>query len=114
MSKEKELLRKKRHVRIRSRVKGSKEQPRVHVYKTHMYTYAQVINDEDNKVLFGVTDKSFKKDTKVNRAKELGKELAKKLKEAKISAICFDRGGYQYHGRIKAVAESLREEGIKF
>lgn len=108
------LQRKARHQRIRSRIIGTSEKPRVHVFKSLMYTSVQVVDDESNTVLFGLTDKSIKKGTKVEKATAIGKELAKKLKEAKISSICFDRGGYKYHGRIKAVAESLREEGINF
>lgn len=110
----KETNRLKRHKRIRAKVKGTDKRPRLVVYKSLKYTYAQLIDDDSRKVLMSVSDAKIKvKGTKSEKAKKLGTELAEKAKEKKIEAVVFDRNGYKYHGRVKAVADGAREGGLK-
>jgi len=125
---EKQEKRHKRHKRVRARISGSSERPRLCVFKSNKYIYAQLIDDEKGKVLLSVDDRKLKKPakplkeketgkvltTKVAKAFEVGKLIAKKAKEKKIEKVVFDRGGYKYHGRVKALAEGAREGGLKF
>lgn len=109
------ISRKKRHNRIRKKIKGSENRPRLVVFRSLNFTYAQIINDDSGKVLISASDqKAKKKGTKSEKAKEVGIELAKMAKEKKIETIVFDRNGYKYHGRIKALAEGAREGGLIF
>jgi large subunit ribosomal protein L18 len=104
----------KRKRRIRSKIVGTKSRPRVNVYKSNLHIYAQAIDDSKGVTIAACDDSKVKgKSTKVERATVVGGELAKKLVAAKITEVVFDRGGYRYHGRIKAVAEGLRQGGIK-
>ena len=107
--------RKKRHVRIRAKISGTSKSPRVSIFRSNKYLYVQFIDDVVGKTLFGVNDKNTKLSAKnrLDRAKELGLICAKLAKEKKIDVVVFDRSGYSYHGRIKAIAEGLREGGIK-
>ena len=107
-------LRKKRQRRVRSKIIRQSEMPRLSVYRSNKYIYAQVIDDFKNKTLAAVNEKTIKgtKITKTERAKQLGTELAGKLKNLKIKQVVFDRGAYAYNGRIKALAEAVRENGI--
>ncbi len=115
MSNKKLLARKRRHNRIRSKIKGTEKRPRLMVKRTLLYTYANLIDDEQGKILLSVSDmKDTKKGTKIEKAKRIGEEIAAKAKEKKITEIVFDRGGYKYHGRVKAIAQSAREGGLKF
>ncbi|MBC7364215.1 MAG: 50S ribosomal protein L18 [Candidatus Aminicenantes bacterium] len=114
-------LRKKRiRARIRKKIKGTPERPRVLVIKSNRYVYAQVIDDLSGKVITSAStlEKSFREQSKNTKNKEacqlLGSILAKRLKEKNIQAIVFDRGMYPYHGRVKMLAEALRAEGISF
>jgi large subunit ribosomal protein L18 len=106
--------------RIRRKIRGLEKKPRVHVFKSNRYIYAQVINDEKNIVLAAAStlEKVFKEKNKNYKNREacelLGEILAKKLLEKKIQKIVFDRGIYPYHGRIKALAEGLRKGGLVF
>lgn len=114
--KEKKL---KRQLRIRKKIRGTKEQPRLSVYRSNKFVYAQIIDDEKEKTLLGVSEKTLdkaaeKKETKIVKAKKLGLLLAKKALEKKINKVVFDKGAYAYHGRIKALAEGAREGGLKF
>lgn len=105
----------KRHHRIRAKLSGTSTRPRLIVYCSIKSTYAQIINDENGKVLMSVSDLKAKgKGTKTEKAKQVGIDIAAKAKEAKIETIVFDRNGYKYHGRTKAVAEGAREGGLKF
>ncbi|MDA1061269.1 MAG: 50S ribosomal protein L18 [bacterium] len=98
---------------MRSKIKGVKDRPRLVVFRSLSNTYAQLINDEDGKVLVSSSDlKSKAKGTKVEKAKIVGEEIAKLAKEKKIIKVVFDRNGYKYHGRVKAVAEGAREGGL--
>lgn len=108
-------IRRKKH--IRKKVSGNKEIPRVCVFKSNKYFYAQMIDDTDGKILAATTDKklSAKKDEKpVDRMKRLGQEFGKIIVKAGVKKIVFDRSGYMYHGRIKSFADGIRESGVKF
>ena len=94
-----------RHKRIRAKVKGTSERPRLAVYRSNRYVEVQVIDDAMGKTLFSA---------KMDDAKKLGAEIAKRAKDAKITAVVFDRGGFRYSGAVKAVAEAAREGGLKF
>ena len=106
--------------RIREKVKGTPERPRVHVFKSNTYLYTQVINDADGTVLAAAStlEKAFKEKSKNRKNKTaselLGQMLAERLKAKAIERIVFDRGIYPYHGRIKALAEAMRSKGIQF
>lgn len=109
---EKAKKRSKKHLNVVS------DKPKLLVYRSNKYLYAQVI-DVSGKAILSVSSltkelKGQKLGKNVASAKTLGKEIAKKLKEKKIGTVCFDRNGMKYHGRIKALADSCREEGIKF
>jgi len=88
--------------------------PRFCVTRTNTHIYAQLIDDEKGHTMVTAGDKDIKKGKKTEIAIEVGKLLAEKAKEKKIEKVVFDRGGYRYHGRIKAVAEGAREGGLKF
>jgi len=104
------------HKRIRARVKGTEERPRLSVFRSNQHIYAQIIDDEKRITLCSASDiaKKSKSNTKTDAAKSVGLEIAKKAKEKKVEFAVFDRGGFRYHGRIKAVAEGAREGGLKF
>lgn len=111
--------RQRRKKRVSSNLFGTKERPRVSVYASNSYTYAQMINDAERKTLAAYSSlqlaklKVYKKGKKVEEAKKVGLELAEKAIKAGIKAAIFDRGAYSYKGRVKALAEGLREGGIK-
>ncbi len=115
MSNQKELTRQRRHARIRAKIHGTGSKPRLVVFRSLSNTYAQIVDDENGKVLGQYSDiKSKAKGTKTEKAKTVGTEIAKIAKEKNIETIVFDRNGYKYHGRVKAVAEGAREGGLKF
>lgn len=115
MSNKKYQLRKRRHGKIRSKISGTASRPRLVVFRSLRGNYAQLINDDKGIVLASASDlKSKVKGKKVEKAKEVGAEIAKKAQEQKITEIVFDRNGYKYHGRVKAIAEAAREGGLKF
>ena len=110
----------RRKKRVRKKVSGTKERPRLSIFKSLIHLYAQIIDDIDGKTLVFVTTntKDFKEKHKiyknVNAAKELGKLLGEKAKEKKIEKVVYDRNIYKYHGKVKAFADAVRECGIKF
>jgi len=109
-------LRKKRHSRVRGKVKGTALKPRLNVFRSLRYVYAQIINDEDNKVIASVDSRKLGK-SKAEKgliAEEVGKLIAEKCTKKGITEIVFDRGGYKYHGNIKALAEAARKAGLRF
>ncbi len=114
----KQYLRERRKAHIRKKVEGNQERPRLSVYRSLNHIYAQVIDDVSSKTLAAASTLSPElkdgKGKKKELAKEVGKLIAKKCQEAKISAVVFDRNGFMYHGRIAAVAEGAREGGLKF
>jgi len=106
-----------RKTRIRSKTKGNLAKPRLSVFRSNKYTYAQVIDDEKGRTIVGVSEREFSSDEKlkkIEKAKKLGMLIAKKAIAKKIKEVVFDRGAYKYHGRVKAVAEGAREGGLKF
>ena len=107
----------RRHRRIRGKVAGTAERPRLAVFRSNKGIFAQLIDDENGRTLAGASwlglAKSFK-GTKTEQAAEVGKLLAAAAKSAGVDTCVFDRGGYLYHGRVKALAEAAREGGLKF
>jgi len=114
MSQAKQAARLKRHARIRKIVRGSEQRPRLVTYKSLNAIYAQLVDDDTRKVLMSTSSLKSKKGTKTEKAKEVGKEIAEKAKEKKITKVVFDRNGFKYHGRVKALAEGAREGGLEF
>lgn len=106
----------RRHNRVRSRVGGSLHRPRLSVFRSNKYLYAQLIDDDAGRTVLGMSDRgiSKKKMKKTERAHALGEAFAKKAQEANMREVVFDRGGFRYHGRAKAFAEGARKGGLKF
>ncbi len=104
----------RRHIRVRAKVSGSAAKPRLVVYRSIRFTTVQLVDDTTGKTLVAAHDMKTTKGTKTEKAKEVGMEIAKKAKEMGVETIVFDRNGYKYHGRVKAVAEGAREGGLKF
>ena len=106
-----------RHARVRKKISGTPERPRLSVYKSLTGIYAQIIDDVNGKTLVAAStlDKEVKtKASNIEAAKEVGTLVAKRATKAGIKTIVFDRGGYQYHGKVKALAEAAREGGLEF
>jgi len=105
----------RRAARTRSQINGTARRPRLSVFRSNRFIYAQLIDDEAGKTLASATTSAEKKSGKsVVMAKNLGAKIAEKAKAIGIVAVVFDKGAYAYHGRVKAVAESAREAGLKF
>ena len=100
--------------KIRVKMNGTMARPRLSVFRSNKFIYAQVINDESGKTLVQASDIKMTKGTKTERAKEVGKMVADACKGAKISEVVFDRNGFKYTGRIKLVADEARASGLKF
>ena len=120
MSAKSQKARKKRHRRVRARITGTSERPRLNVFRSLSHIYAQVIDDSvghtlaaastlDTEVAGQIEDKGRKEQAEV-----VGQVVAERAKKAGIEEVIFDRGGYRYHGRIKALADGAREGGLKF
>jgi large subunit ribosomal protein L18 len=108
--------REKRRLSIRSKIFGTSDMPRLSVFRSNKYIYGQVVDDENAKTLVDFSSKKLspsKGKTKMEESFEVGKEIAKKALEKNIKSVVFDRGGYRYHGRVKALAEGAREGGLK-
>ncbi len=112
----KQQKRLKRHKRIRAKISGVKERPRLSVFRSARHIYAQLVDDKAGKILAVSSDREIKKlpKGKTAIALEVGRLIARKAKDLKIEKVAFDRGGYQYHGRVKSLAEGAREGGLKF
>ncbi|NCO79848.1 50S ribosomal protein L18 [Candidatus Falkowbacteria bacterium CG_4_9_14_3_um_filter_38_19] len=111
----KQLKKARRRQRIRVKISGTKSCPRLNVFRSNKGIYAQLIDDQTGKTLASVHSQELQaKGHKTELSLELGKLLAKKAGEKKISQVVFDRGGYKYHGRVKALAEGARAGGLKF
>jgi len=113
MSVSQDQLRKRRHSRIRAKIKGTEKRPRLSVFRSSTSIYAQLINDDTGTVLASASSHSSKK-RGVEAAQEVGLELAKLAKQKKVAECVFDRGGYLYHGRVKSLADGARDGGLKF
>lgn len=115
---EKQLKRMRRHQRVRAKIYGTKNRPRLCVFRSNKYIYAQLIDDDKGHTLVSVNtvevSSQNKKLTKTQSSYEIGKLLAEKAKKKKITKVVFDRGGFKYHGRVKALAEGAREGGLMF
>jgi large subunit ribosomal protein L18 len=106
--------RNRRHLRVRKRVSGSTERPRLVVYRSLKHIYAQIVDDATRRTLMTVSDLSIGEGKKSEKSLKVGKQLAARAKEAGITRVVFDRAGYRYHGRVKAVADGAREGGLEF
>ena len=114
---DRKMERTRRHIRVRRKISGTAERPRLCIYKSNANLYVQVIDDVAGKTLVSAStlDKEIKtKHANKEAAKELGTLIAKKAADKKIETVVFDRGGYIYHGVVKELAESAREGGLKF
>lgn len=112
--KQKKFKRQLRHKKVRTRIIGDDNRPRLAVFRSDKHIYAQIINDTTGKTLAQASDLDIKAGKKSEKAAEVGKRLAEKAKAAKISKVSFDRGGFRYHGRLKALADAAREAGLEF
>jgi len=100
--------------KIKAKISGTKARPRLSVFRSNKFIYAQVINDESGKTLAQASDIKMDKGTKSERAKKVGGLIVEACKRAGIESVVFDRNGFRYAGRIKLVADSAREAGLKF
>ena len=111
-------VRKARHTRVRNKISGTTDIPRLNVFRSNNNIFAQIIDDTKGETLVSASsiDKElkFKNGGNVEAATKVGELIAKRAKKAKISNVVFDRGGYLYHGRVKALAEAARENGLNF
>ena len=106
--------RQRRHERVRKHVAGSAAKPRLVVFRSLSHIYAQVIDDRAGRTLAAASDLDAAKAKKSERAKVVGKSVAERAKAAGVDEVVFDRGGYRYHGRVKALADGAREAGLRF
>ncbi len=111
--KSRDQFRTRRHFRLRKKVVGTQERPRLVVYRSLKHIYAQLVDDTAQRTLMTVTDQGLE-GKKTDRSTEVGKRIAQKAKDAGVTRVVFDRGGYKYHGRVKAVADGAREGGLEF
>ncbi|WP_145453050.1 50S ribosomal protein L18 [Staphylococcus hominis] len=115
---DKNKVRLKRHARVRTKLSGTAEKPRLNVYRSNKHIYAQIIDDAKGETLVQASsqDKDITSDStsKVDLSTKVGEVIAKKASDKGIKEIVFDRGGYLYHGRVKALAEAARENGLEF
>ena len=103
-----------RHSRVRSKIVGTSELPRLCVFRSNKNISCQVIDDENGTTLASASSLKIKNGGNIEGAKEVGKMIAEACKKAKITKVVFDRGGYLYHGRVEALAEAARENGLEF
>ncbi|MGI8925883.1 MAG: 50S ribosomal protein L18 [Tepidiformaceae bacterium] len=114
------LARQRRHVRVRRKVAGTPARPRLNVFRSATHIYAQVIDDTSGRTLAAASDldadlaKEIAGKTKTERAVAVGKAVAGRAKASGVESVVFDRGGYQYHGRVAALAQAAREAGLGF
>ncbi|MGH2983208.1 MAG: 50S ribosomal protein L18 [Solirubrobacterales bacterium] len=114
LTKPQKRLRRRR--RVRARIRGNAERPRLSVYRSNRGVFAQLIDDQAGRTLAAVnwTETELRGSSRMEQAKKAGELLAKRATDAGVSTCVFDRGGYRYHGRVKALAEGAREGGLKF
>jgi large subunit ribosomal protein L18 len=103
----------RRHLRVRKSVQGTTERPRLVVFRSLKHIYAQIVDDQSARTLMTVSSEKLE-GKKTEKSTEVGKLIASRAKEAGITQVVFDRAGYQYHGRVKAVADGAREGGLEF
>ena len=116
INKLKTVRRKRRKIGIRKRLAGSAERPRLTVFRSSKHTYVQIVDDLAEKTLVsaGTIQDKLGKGNNIDAAKQVGKTIAERAKAAGITQVAFDRNGYKYHGRVKALADAAREAGLKF
>jgi large subunit ribosomal protein L18 len=107
-------MRYRRHLRVRKKVNGTAERPRLVVFRSLKHVTAQLVDDTTGRTLMTVSSTAMGEGTKTERAAAVGKQLAARAKEAGHTQVVFDRAGYKYHGRVKAVADGAREGGLEF
>lgn len=112
--KTREQQRYRRHLRVRKKVVGTAERPRLVVFRSLKHITAQLVDDTARRTLATVTSTDIASGKKTEKSMEVGKRIAAKAKDAGITKVVFDRAGYQYHGRVKAVADGAREGGLEF
>jgi large subunit ribosomal protein L18 len=105
--------RERRHVRVRRKVAGTEQRPRLVVFRSLKHIYAQLVDDTTQRTLMTVTETGLE-GKPTEKSVEVGKRIAAKAKDKGIEAVAFDRGGYRYHGRVKALADAARAGGLKF
>ena len=112
----KNVARLRRHERVRKSIHGTKEVPRLNVFRSNNGIYVQVIDDDTSTTLVSssTAELKIKNGGNIEAAKAVGKDIAEKCKKLKIKTVVFDRGGYQYHGRVEALADAAREAGLEF
>lgn len=111
----KRAAREKRHTRVRKKIAGSQDRPRLAVFRSNRHIYAQLIDDGTGRTLAASSTLSVPGDgSPLDQAKAVGTALAEKAREAGVTSVRFDRGGFQYHGRVKALADAAREGGLEF
>ncbi len=109
------LKRIRRHARVRSKISGTTARPRLAIFRSNSNIYAQLIDDVNGKTLGSASDLKMKKEwTKTDMSKKVWVEIANVASKLKITDVVFDRGGFAYHGRVKALAEAAKETGLKF
>ena len=114
-NKQKITARSRRRARVRAKVSGTKERPRLAVFRSLKYTYSQLIDDATGKTLAQASSREIKeKDKKAGVSAAVGRLIAERAGKLGIKQVIFDRGGYKYHGRVKALADSAREGGLEF
>ena len=106
--------RQRRHARIRARISGTSEKPRLSIFKSNRHMYAQLIDDTTGATIIGISSEKAEGKSMTEKAVSLGKMIAKEAIAKKVSKIAFDRGGFKYTGKIKLFADSAREGGLKF
>lgn len=114
---DKNIQKLRRKNRIRKKVRGTEERPRLSVFRSNRFIYAQLINDETGKTIIGVSEKHLSTKVRLKKkelAKLVGEMLAKKAQDKKIKKVVFDRGIYAYQGRVRGVADGAREGGLEF
>lgn len=115
---DKNVVRKKRHARVRTKISGTAARPRLNVFRSNKHMYAQLIDDVNGVTIASAStmDKDFGSEAKSNAeaAAKVGEMIAKKAADKNITSVVFDRGGYLFHGRVKALADAARENGLEF
>lgn len=113
----KKLNREKRHRKVRAKINGTQDKPRLCISRSNKHIYAQIIDDDKGFTIAFASDlevKDSKKVEKINLAQKVGELIADKAKDKKITKVVFDRGGFKYHGRVKSLADAARKQGLEF
>jgi large subunit ribosomal protein L18 len=103
-----------RHMRVRKKVAGTADRPRLVVFRSDKHIYAQLVDDDAGRTIATISSQKVAAGKKTEKATEVGKQVAVVAKDKGITRVVFDRGGYKYHGRVKAVADGAREGGLEF